>query len=135
MEINFVWERYKESIKQVLNYCFEVPQEFVESYINEDYTPENCLGCFENDRLAGLLHIYPYDMYFHGNTVPMGGIGLVSTLPQYRYYGCASKLLVKTIEIMKREVISFPLYRLLLMPFIGNMAGSWVLAIRGISFL
>lgn len=103
MEINFVWERYKESIKQVLNYCFEVPQEFVESYINEDYTPENCLGCFENDRLAGLLHIYPYDMYFHGNTVPMGGIGLVSTLPQYRYYGCASKLLVKTIEIMKKR--------------------------------
>ncbi|MFY9425570.1 MAG: GNAT family N-acetyltransferase [Caldicoprobacterales bacterium] len=107
MEIKFVPEEYKESIKHVLNYCFSGVSGIGESFVNETYTYENCLGCFDEDKLVGLLYIYPYDMHFYGNTVPMGGIGVVSTLPEYRYYRCASNMLIKSVEIMKDRGYAF----------------------------
>lgn len=107
MEINFVSEIYKESIKHVLNYCFHGAPNIGEFFIKEIYTPENCLGCFDEDRLVGLLYIYPYDMYFNKDIVAMGGIGVVSTLPEYRHYHCASNMLVKSLEIMKDRGYAF----------------------------
>lgn len=107
MEIKFVPDTYKESIKHVLNYCFQEAVDLGESFVNETYNPENCLGCFDKDKLAGLLYINPYDMYYHGSIVSMGGIGVVSTLPEYRYYNCASNMLIKSIEIMKGRGYAF----------------------------
>ena len=101
MEINFVSDKYKESIKHILTYCFENPSDLGEYFINEDFTPENCLGYFDGDKLCGMVNIYPYDMFFHGKTVSMGGIGVVSTLPEYRHCHCASNLLIKSLEAMR----------------------------------
>lgn len=107
MEINFVSDIYKESIKHILNYCFQSPAGLGESFINETYIPENCLGCFDKDRLVALLYIHPYDMYYYGDIVSMGGIGVVSTLPEYRHHSCASNMLVKSLEIMKNRGYTF----------------------------
>ncbi len=101
MKIDFVTDKYTESVKHVLSYCFEYPSDLGERFVNDSFTPENCLGCFDEDTLAGLLNIFPFEMYYHGKAVAMGGIGVVSTLPEYRHCHCASSLLIKSLEVMK----------------------------------
>jgi predicted acetyltransferase len=93
MDIHFVSEEDRESIKHILAYCFDLTDETLQ--------PENCLGAFDKDALAALLYINPLDMYFQGKTVGMGGIGVVSTLPEYRHSHCASGLLIKSLEVMR----------------------------------
>lgn len=101
MEIKNVSNKYSESIKHICTYCFQIPPGYAEFFEKNIFSSENCLGCFDGDKLAGLLYIHPYDMFFWRKSVPMGGIGLVSTLPEYRHRHCASNLLVKSVEIMK----------------------------------
>lgn len=43
LEINFVSEEYKESIKHIFTYCFNIPPENGEDFANKVFSPENCL--------------------------------------------------------------------------------------------
>lgn len=107
LEIKFVADKYEDPMKHILSYCFGLPPEFGEEFISETFQSDNCLGCFDGDRLGALLCISPFDMYFHGETVLMGGIGAVSTLPEYRHCHCASNMLIKSLEIMKERGYTF----------------------------
>ncbi|HZJ58456.1 MAG TPA: GNAT family N-acetyltransferase [Clostridia bacterium] len=101
MEVKFIENEHKESIKHILNCCFEMPPDMVEGIVSKDFNSEDWLGCFDGDKLAGLIYISSHDMYFYGKTVPMAGIGVVSTLPEYRNRHCASGILIKSLEVLK----------------------------------
>ena len=65
------------------------------------------------------LYISSHDMYFCGKTVPLAGIGVVSTLPEYRHRHCASSILIKSVEVLRDRgfvfaalaPFSYPFYR------------------------
>lgn len=103
MEINFVAEKYEDPMKHILSYCFGLPPEFGDGFMTETFKSKNCLGCFDGEQLAGLLYITPFEMFFNNRIVLMGGIGGVSTLPEYRHCHCASNMLIKSLEIMKER--------------------------------
>lgn len=119
MEVDFVPDKYKESIKDILNFCFEGPPGHGEAFVEKVFTSENCLGSFDGDKLTALLYIYPYDIFYHGESVPMGGIGAVSTLPEYRHCKCAANMLIKSLKVMRDRghvfsalaPFSYPFYR------------------------
>ena len=104
MRIGFVPPEYKASIETILGYSFARLD--AEATVG-DLLPENSLGCFDGDTLASFVYIVPHEMYYHGKIVKLGGIGLVSTLPEYRGKGCSSALLVKSLEVMKERGYAF----------------------------
>ena len=119
LEVKHIESEYKESIKDVLSYCFDMPAESTESLVNKNFNPEDWLGCFIEDKLTGLIYISSHDMYFCGKTVPLAGIGVVSTLPEYRHRHCASSILIKSVEVLRDRgfvfaalaPFSYPFYR------------------------
>lgn len=119
LEVKHIDNEYKESIKDVLSYCFDMPPESTESLVSKNFNPEDWLGCFDGDKLTGLIYISSHDMYFCGKTVPLAGIGVVSTLPEYRHRHCASSILIKSVEVLKDRgfvfaglaPFSYPFYR------------------------
>ena len=72
MEVDFVPDKYKESIKDILNFCFEGPPGHGEAFVEKVFTSENCLGSFDGDKLTALLYIYPYDIFYHGGICTNG---------------------------------------------------------------
>jgi len=103
MEIRFADNKDKEAIKDIIMYCFSRTEQHAEFFINNVFNPENCLGCYDGERLVAALHVYPFEMFFYGRRVPMGGIGSVATLPEYRHCHCASNMLIEALKLMKER--------------------------------
>lgn len=101
MEIRFVEPHYREQAKRLWMYCFGMSDEVAEDILNAIFNPEYCLGVFIEKELAAALYILPFEIFFHGDVVKMGGIAGVATLPEYRHAHCARNMLVKSLEIMK----------------------------------
>lgn len=59
MEVKHIESEYKESIKDVLSYCFDMPAESTESLVNKNFNPEDWLGCFIEDKLTGAFFPFP----------------------------------------------------------------------------
>lgn len=103
MEIRFADDKDKKAIKDIIMYCFSRTEHHAEFFVNNVFKPENCLGCYDGERLGAALHVYPFEMFFYGRTVPMSGIGSVATLPEYRHCHCASNMLIEALKIMKER--------------------------------
>lgn len=101
MEIRFATERDKKAIKDMIIYCFSRTDRYAQFFVDNIFKPENCIGYYDGERLGAALHIYPFEIFFYGKTVPMGGVGSVATLPEYRHCRCASSLLIEALKIMK----------------------------------
>lgn len=109
MRIDFITEHSKEQLQWMQEYCFGMRED-------KWFEPGNSLGVFDGDRLAAALNIYPFEMFFCENTIKMGGIGAVTTLPEYRNRQYAAGLLKRSLEIMRERRQSFSM----LAPFSYN---------------
>lgn len=101
MEIRFGTDKDKEAIKDMIMYCFSRTERYAQFFVENIFKAENCIGCYDGERLGAALHIHPFEMFFYGKTVPMGGIGSVATLPEYRHCHCASRMLIEALKIMR----------------------------------
>lgn len=66
-------------------------------------------GYMVDGALAGKVHVVPLHIFMNGKEISMGGIGAVSTWPEYRRSGIAKKLMHRCLVDMKEkgQVISF----------------------------
>lgn len=66
-------------------------------------------GYTVDEALAGKVHVVPLHIFMNGKEISMGGIGAVSTWPEYRRSGIAKKLMHRCLVDMreKGQVISF----------------------------
>lgn len=103
MDIRFLKRNEKEEMKHVLTYCFNIPEEKLDTVWEQTLQYENCLGVFQGNELAGSIGIFPYEIFFENNLVNMAGIGLVGTLPEYRHNRVASDLLIESLKIMRER--------------------------------
>lgn len=63
---------------------------------------ENRIGAFDkNGELIAALYVIPYNMYFDGQAVKMGGIQGVVTAPESRGTGVMNKVFHETLRFMK----------------------------------
>lgn len=94
-------------LKQVVDlrqYCFEPPHA---NTPEEDMLPwlekGVILGGYDGDKLATQLVVFPLLMNVFGVEMKMGGIGWVSTYPEYRTGGHTSQLMRESLVMMRRN--------------------------------
>ena len=96
-------ERYEAYLMAV--YCFhmrvddvEAEREKYEADTKEDW------GAFDEDgTLMARIINYKYDLYLDGNPVRTGGIGAVSTLPEYRNRGAIKEIFHKLLPAAYKD--------------------------------
>src|SRR5271155_4557969 len=62
-----------------------------------------CLVARDGGRLVSTVQIFDRAINLEGQTVPMGGIGSVFTLDEYRHQGVASALMRLSVDTMIRQ--------------------------------
>ena len=84
---------------------------FFERYNHNDpgFRDELCLVARDGGRLVSTVQIFDRAINLDGQTVPMGGIGSVFTLEEYRHKGVASALMRLSVETMIREAFEVSL--------------------------
>ena len=63
--------------------------------------PEGIRVAVDNGTIVSTVRVFIRKMFLHGEPVTVGGIGEVSTRPEYRRRGLASQLLKDSIEFME----------------------------------
>lgn len=63
----------------------------------------------DNGTIVSTVRVFIRKMFLHGDPVTVGGIGEVSTLPEYRRRGIATRLLKDAIEFMEDRDIAISL--------------------------
>ncbi len=80
-------------------------REFFARYNHHDsrFRDALCLVARDGGQLVSTVQIFDRAINLEGQTVPMGGIGSVFTLADYRHKGVASALMRLAVETMVRE--------------------------------
>lgn len=68
-----------------------------------DEDPARSLALWDGDDLVAKAKIRPYEQYFGGRAVPMGGIASVAVAPESRGTGAAQHLLTHTLGVMRED--------------------------------
>lgn len=112
MSIRHIEKNEYARVCQIAAYCFphiqnvqNAVEEFLSQYVETEYT----LGYFdEEDVLMAQLICFPFMVYMEGKEMNMGGIAVVSSMPEGRHGGRISSLLKESLRIMrdKGQVVS-----------------------------
>jgi len=80
-------------------------REFFARYNNNDprFRDALCMVARDGGRLVSTVQIFDRAINLDGDSVPMGGIGSVFTLEEYRHKGVASALMHLAVDTMVRE--------------------------------
>lgn len=102
-------DTYKEQFVNLQKYCFQHcdRNELASQWDKFSKESGEVFGILENEVLASSLIVLNYQMYFHGQLIPMGGIGGVTTAPTYRNKGVCSDLIKHALEYMYKQGIVF----------------------------
>ena len=117
MSFRFARKEDKQSIQKLMDYCFpDYQQETPENHMPEPERsePEDEEKRREseealrwvlvkedaNGKIGQHVQIVPLTVHFDGGTLPMGGIGGVASLPEYRYGGGVMELMRMSLQVM-----------------------------------
>ncbi len=117
MSFRFARAEDKQSIMEMMAYCFPDYQNTApESRMAESVQvePENeerrkaseevlrwvLVNEEANGKIGQHVMIVPLTVHFDGGTLPMGGIGGVASLPEYRYGGGVMELMRQSLQVM-----------------------------------
>lgn len=82
-------------------------QYFVNHWQNDPWKDfEGIRVAVDNGQIVSTLRVFIRSMFLHGEPVSVGGIGEVSTLPEYRRRGLATQLLKDAIRFMEEREIA-----------------------------
>ncbi|SDK90504.1 GNAT family N-acetyltransferase [Alkalibacterium thalassium] len=103
-EIRELTHEYFENAYQlnVYSFHFKETEDSKERLFNE-HANGQVLGSFSDDRLTSVLIIFPFEVYYHGNVLKMGGIGNVTSYPEVRGKGSVRQLMEKALKEMKKQ--------------------------------
>ncbi len=97
--------KHLESFYKLFTYCFNIEESMMKSIVEETFSKNDTeiIGAIENDELMAATVINDYEMYWNGMPVRMGGIGAVSTYPEYREKHCIQHILVECLKRMHKK--------------------------------
>jgi GNAT superfamily N-acetyltransferase len=105
MEVRSAHRSERGEVLDLLGHWYNDGGEFFARYNRNDPTfrDELCLVARDGGRLVSTVQIFDRVVNLGGHTVPMGGIGSVFTLEEYRHRGVASALMRLAVDTMARE--------------------------------
>lgn len=109
MKISTVKMKHKQQVKDLWNYCFYDQDPYLSWYYDNVFKPENTVAAIEEDRVLSALQLLDFDVVIRGKTYPCSYIAGVSTLPEFRGKGLASKVMKYGEELAKSRGKQFAL--------------------------
>ena len=103
-EIRELTQEYFEDAYQLNVYAFHFKEtEDSKERLFNELAYGQVLGSFSDDRLTSALIIFPFEVYYHGNVLKMGGIGNVTSYPEVRGKGSVRQLMERALKEMKDQ--------------------------------
>ena len=104
MEVRAARRNERDEVLDLLALWYS-DREFFARYnqIDPTFRDELCLVARDGGRLVSTVQIFDRAINLDGQSVPMGGIGSVFTLEEYRHKGVASGLMRLAVDTMIRE--------------------------------
>ena len=105
MEVRAAHRSERDEVIELLGRWYNDRGEFFARYNQNDPTFRDalCLVARDGGRLVSTIQIFDRAINLDGQSVPMGGIGSVFTLDEYRHKGVASALMRLSVDTMVRE--------------------------------
>src|SRR5271166_314847 len=105
MEIRAARRSERDEVIELLGYWYDDRGEFFARYNQNDpsFRDALCLVARDGGRLVSTVQIFDRAINLDGQSVPMGGIGSVFTLDEYRHKGVASALMRLSVDTMISE--------------------------------
>src|SRR5208282_3568844 len=105
MEVRAAHRSERDEVIELLGRWYNDRGEFFARYNQNDpsFRDALCLVARDGGRLVSTVQIFDRAINLDGQSVPMGGIGSVFTLEEYRHKGVASALMRLAVETMMRE--------------------------------
>src|ERR1700689_5182737 len=105
MEVRAAHRSERDEVIELLGRWDNERGEFFARYNQNDPTFRDalCLVARDGGRLVSTVQIFDRAVNLEGQSVPMGGIGSVFTLEEYRHKGVASALMRLSVDTMMRE--------------------------------
>ena len=116
MKISTVKMKHKQQVKDLWNYCFYDADPYLGWFFDNVFKPENTVAAMEEDRVLSALQLLDFDVAVRGELYPCTYIAGVSTVPEFRGKGLASRVMEYAEEVMKKRGRRFAL----LTPSIDN---------------
>ncbi|MGA7870237.1 MAG: GNAT family N-acetyltransferase [Candidatus Binatus sp.] len=105
MEVRSAHHGERDEVLDLLGHWYNDRGEFFARYNRNDprFRDALCLVARDGGRLVSTVQIFDRAVNLEGQSVPMGGIGSVFTLEEYRHKGVASALMRLAVDTMVRE--------------------------------
>jgi len=105
MEIRLAHRGERNEVLDLLGHWYNDRGEFFALYNQNDpgFRDALCLVARDGGRLVSTVQIFDRAINLDGQSVPMGGIGSVFTLDEYRHKGVASALMRLSVDTMIHE--------------------------------
>jgi len=105
MEVRSAHHSERDEVLELLGHWYDDRGEFFARYNQNDPTFRDalCLVARDGGRLVATVQIFDRAINLEGQSVPMGGIGSVFTLKEYRHQRVASALMRLSVDTMIRE--------------------------------
>ena len=104
MEVRAARQSERDEVLDLLALWYN-DREFFARYnqLDPTFRDELCLVARDGGRLVSTVQIFDRAINLDGHSVPLGGIGSVFTLEEYRHKGVASALMRLAVDTMVRE--------------------------------
>ena len=105
MEVRAAHHGERDEVLDLLGQWYNDHGEFFARYNHNDpgFRDALCLVARDGGQLVSTVQIFDRAINLDGQSVPMGGIGSVFTLEEYRHKGVASALMRLAVDTMVRE--------------------------------
>src|SRR6202167_6840076 len=105
MEVRSAQRSERDEVLELLGHWYNDGGEFFARYNHNDpgFRDSLCLVARDGGQLVSTVQIFDRAINLDGQSVPMGGIGSVFTLEDYRHKGVASALMRLSVDTMVRE--------------------------------
>lgn len=104
MEIRELTNDHNQEIHDLNVYAFRLEDnEETKKWVEDCFANGIAYGAFSEEKLTSSVIVFPFEMYYHGRILKMGGIGNVSSYPEVRGQGTIRQLLEKALEEMRDQ--------------------------------
>jgi GNAT superfamily N-acetyltransferase len=105
VEVRSAHHSERDEVLELLGHWYDDRGEFFARYNHNDpgFRDVLCLVARDGGRLVSTVQIFDRAVNLDGQSVPMGGIGSVFTLKEYRHKGVAMALMRLSVDTMIRE--------------------------------
>ncbi len=103
MEFRALYPEELEAWLDHVTHVFSASRQYFSNHWHNDpwKDVEGIRVAVDDGKIVGTVRVFIRKMFFHGEPVPVGGIGEVSTRSEYRKRGLASQLLKDSIQFME----------------------------------